>query len=127
MSSRDLRRRLELHRPPRPSDAMPRRVLAAAVDAIRRDTRPSLGDRLWFSRPLRIGWAAVLILLVVTHVVVSGSTERRLRRLVDTPGVGGPSPAETVARELDLEPGGSMLHVPARRPVGPSVIPAGLD
>jgi hypothetical protein len=106
---------------------MPRRVLAAAVDAIRRDTRPSLGDRLWFSRPLRIGWAAVLILLVVTHVVVSGSTERRLRRLVDTPGVGGPSPAETVARELDLEPGGSMLHVPARRPVGPSVIPAGLD
>jgi len=128
MNARDVRRLLDRHRPPRPSDRLRRRVLAAAAgDAARPTASPSLSDRLWFSRPLRVGWAAALFLLVVVQVMVADSAERQLRRIVDPPAVAVESPAAAAARELGIEPGGSMRHVPARRPVGPSELPAGLD
>jgi len=127
MKKRELRGMLERHPPPRPDDALGRRVLTAAQEANRPAESPTLGDRLWFSRPARLGWAAALILLVVAQVVVAGSVERQLRRLADPQAQAIVSTAEAAARELGLEPGGSMRHVPTRRSAGPSDIPAGLD
>ena len=127
MSHRDTHRLLDLHRPPRPSDALGHRVLQAARDAARPAEPVSLCDRLWFDRSLRLGWVATLILLVVAQFVIVGSTERPLRGLVDPPAGDIVSPAAAAARELGFEPTGSMRHLPASPAVGPSRVTAALD
>ena len=127
MNRRDPRRLFERHRPPRPSDALGRSVVQAAREAARPAEPVSLSDRFWFDRRLRLSWVATLILLVVAQIAAAGSTERRLRGLVDPPAGERISPAAAAARELGFEPTGSMRHVPAFRAAGPSRVTAELD
>jgi hypothetical protein len=58
-------------RPPKAPDHLRRRTIAAARTAPDASTNPPgrpLTDLLWESRPLRIGWALLLLLLLGTNV-----------------------------------------------------------
>ena len=117
-------RQLSLHEPPAPGDRLRRRVLEAAGRAVQTSAPPTFSERLWLSRPWRLGWVAALALMLAAQIMIARSTEGAARRALDraagwTQPAGGPdaSMAEMVARELELEPGGSIaLAARTRRP-----------
>jgi len=55
-------------RPPKAPPALRQRVLQAAHRAARAEPEPSLTERLWRSRPLRLAWAAAVVLLLSAHL-----------------------------------------------------------
>ena len=57
-------------RPPRAPAALERRVLAAARRALAEEANPTVWDRLWESRPLRISWIGATAALVLVHVLM---------------------------------------------------------
>jgi len=66
-------------RPPRAGEALRDRVLEAARAAMGapfnededEDAGPGFIDRLWESRPLRLGWAALCVALIAGHAALS--------------------------------------------------------
>lgn len=66
---------------PQPPDELAGPALAAASRALAEPPANDIWDRIWFSRPLRLAWAATLILLLAGHLMVSLT------------GVAGPDPS----------------------------------
>jgi hypothetical protein len=58
-------------RPPAPSAALRERVLAVARATAVQEA--GVVDRIWESRRVRWGWALVVLILLLGHVVLSGS------------------------------------------------------
>jgi len=82
-------------RPQRPPAELRPRALAAAAAAISHP-RPDLWSRLWMNRPLRVAWAAALVLLVSGHFVVTGAPGRPSRAV----GLATAGPAEGLDPEI---------------------------
>jgi hypothetical protein len=78
MNSRKDRDLLEGLQVPRAPADLEQRVLGAAADAIERDEPPTIWDRLWESRALRLAWASATLGLLLAHAglaLVSRSPE----------------------------------------------------
>ena len=61
---------LEGLRPLAPPEELRGRVLAAATATLQREPEADLWAWLWFSRPLRLTWATIAVLLLVGHVLI---------------------------------------------------------
>jgi hypothetical protein len=59
-------------RPPAAPATLKTRVFAAARRAFR-EPRPSLTDRLWSNRQLRLAWGLAVVALVLVNLYVTGS------------------------------------------------------
>ena len=88
-------------RPPRAPEELATTVLSAAKRALH-EPAPTIWNRLWTSRPLRLGWSVATLALVLAHLGLSvapfGSPDSRQAR-----GATG-----STSREL-----GDVLNVPA--------------
>jgi len=88
-------------KPPIAPELLRQRVLTCARDAIASAPRPTVADRVWFSRGWRIAYAGVLVLLVVIELLAAQTQS----------GAGRPQPgrmpvaiteADTVADAIGL-------------------------
>jgi hypothetical protein len=57
-------------RPPAPPARLRARVLTAARNADTIDSSADLWHRLWSSRPLRVAWAASVVILIIGHLLI---------------------------------------------------------
>lgn len=80
---------------PAPSDVLRARVLAAARGELVRHAPPDPWTRLTRSRPLRLAWAASVLLLLGGHLLVAA---RDVAEAVDAPRPGRDSEVEVLAR-----------------------------
>ncbi len=78
--------------PPEPPGELHGDVMRAATAALAREAPRDLWTRLWESRPLRLAWAAGVLLLLLANALVP--------RAASFSGMRGPAPA-AAADELD--------------------------
>jgi hypothetical protein len=116
MTGREAKRRLARHRLPRPSGELRRHVLASAARALASGQRPSLTDRVWFSGTWRLAWATGVVGLLIVQLLVSGAAEWRTESVLGLGRTPGERRAEAAARELGLEPSGSLRLATQRTP-----------
>jgi hypothetical protein len=63
--------------PPGPPAEARGRVLALAREALAEPVAPDVWTRIWGSRPLRLAWAACVLILIVGHLLISVRAPRR--------------------------------------------------
>ena len=69
MSARDPRDLLRSFAPPRASEALRGRVLAASRVAVALAVRPARTDRIWYSTAWRLAWVGALAALIVLETL----------------------------------------------------------
>ena len=58
-------------RPPAPPPELRRKVLRTAAEALAAEPTRDIWTRVWESRPLRLAWAASVLILLAGHLLVS--------------------------------------------------------
>jgi hypothetical protein len=97
--------------PPAPPTALRGRVLANARKALALEGARDAWTRIWESRPLRLAWVAVTLLLVVAHVVLT----------VRPPERGGGASRSAAAPSPDVA--GELAAVAGLSPLNEDLLP----
>ncbi len=99
--------------PPEPPGELHGEVMQAAVAALAREAPRDLWTRLWESRPLRLAWAAVVLLLLLGNLVAPRATSTfRMRGIAPAAAA---DELDSIARlpRIDLETLPSIGSVPS--------------